>query len=183
LPVISGGTFSGPCSFTGAVHISGGTFNNTLSIQRANFQSDGIPPKITAGVFNGAVTFKTLGGEGSDNQYKWTTTEGIIGGTFNSTVHVNGSVIRGGTFYGLVTLNSFALDTACCFSTNGRPALIKGGTYSPAATVNLIKSNGVWIPDPATLPNDPGFAAGGGTYSPRLTLTGLPNILGAGLLL
>jgi hypothetical protein len=168
---ITGGTFNGAVSLTN-MQVTGGTFNNSFTLARE--YGDG-PSFINGGVFNGAVSFT---GKAEPNPALWNATEGIRGGTFNSTVAVRNTVIQGGTFYGLLTPYVPAIG-----ATRNGLTLIRGGTYSPAATVNLIKSNGLWIPDPATLPNDPGFAAGGGTFSPRLTLTGLPNILGAGLLL
>ena len=58
--------------------------------------------------------------------------------------------------------------------------IVTGGTWSPAATLAYNIPTGHL--STAALPVDPGLAYGGGTYTPVLSVSGLPDILGAGLL-
>ena len=62
------------------------------------------------------------------------------------------------------------------------PDYYAGGTYSPAITVTLTWSGNLPVLSYSSPPLDPGFAAGGGTFAPRYTFVGFPDILGTGLL-
>jgi hypothetical protein len=108
---------------------------------------------------------------------------GISGGNFSNTVNVEYSLnvsnsfaliplISGGNFTGLVTRTAPAGPHYYSLS------IIAGGTYSPTVSVPYQKPNSIVVAD---YPEDPGFQVGGGTFSPVITLTGLPDILGAGI--
>jgi hypothetical protein len=169
---IAGGTFSGTV-VVGNIKISGGTFNNSVTL------ANGAICIVTGGVFNGPVNLSVnvfLFADIGENR--------ITAGTFNSTTTINGLKITGGSFNGLFSAN--APSGLATSSQNQSLVLapitrIAGGTYSPVATVSIIKSGGVWTLDTSTIPTDPGFRRGGGTFSPIITLAGLPDILGAGL--
>lgn len=75
------------------------------------------------------------------------------------------SKITGGIFTGSVTREQ---PTASI----NKATAITGGSYTPTATVTV--SGGTVITDPQDLPNDPGFASGGGSYIPVITVTGFP---------
>jgi hypothetical protein len=170
---IAGGTFSGTV-VVGNIKISGGTFNNSVTL------ANGSICIVTGGIFNAAVNlavnaFIFTGSGSGENR--------LTGGTFNGTATINGLKITGGSFNGLFSANA---PSGAATLSNGTLALapftrIAGGTYSPVATVAIIKSGGVWTLDTSTIPTDPGFRRGGGTFSPIITLAGLPDILGAGL--
>jgi hypothetical protein len=124
---------------------------------------------IAAGNYSGNITINNAGGSVPATEF------GISGGSFSGDVvlqGINGSVsassllaeISGGTFTGTVTRSQFPYQNK-----------ITGGTYSPTATAT--QTDGIID----TVPEDPGFAAGGGTFSPQITITNLPDILGAGL--
>jgi hypothetical protein len=172
---IAGGTFSGTI-VVGHIKVSGGTFNGSVTV------SNGAICLIVGGVFNAAVNL-------SVNQFLYDDNFGenkITAGTFNGNATVNGLKITGGTFNGLFfTSAPTGLATRAAYpAPDVRLApitRIAGGTYSPVATVSIIKSGGVWTLDTSTIPTDPGFRCGGGTFSPIITLAGLPDILGAGL--
>jgi hypothetical protein len=64
---------------------------------------------------------------------------------------------------------------------------VSGGTYSPSGSVafTTLISGGLCTYSHGSCSSDPGFASHGGTYSPIVTVTGIPiqtDILGAGLL-
>lgn len=92
----------------------------------------------------------------------------ILGGTFTDSSQVNlGQVwVNSGQFNGTVRRNN-----------SGE---IYGGNYSPVGTVAFSYPTGITT---NSIPPDPGFgsSSSGGTYTPRLSITGLPGILGAGL--
>ena len=102
---------------------------------------------------------------------------GISGGSFSGAVSLNYAVttfyypsipaISGGTFTGTVTRLPAKFGVGNGVNT---PAynVISGGTYLPTATCAL---SGSVLVD-TNLPNDPGFAAAGGTYSPIINVTG-----------
>ena len=161
-PQISTGSYSGTVTFGlyggapsayGSI-ISGGTFTGSLVI--------------------GAATL--IGGSGSYYGIN------ITGGTFNCPVSLaNGSSysapwckISGGTFTG-----NFSVGTTTGTGYIGAFA-IAGGTYAPTASFTVNVKTGAIVS--GSMPHDPGFLAGGGTYSPNFTITNLPGILGAGLL-
>lgn len=92
----------------------------------------------------------------------------VLGGTFTDSTQVQfaQSFVHGGTFYGNVQKNN--------------SSTIYSGNYSPVGTVAFSYPNGVAS---NSIPPDPGFGASnsGGTFTPRLSVVGLPGILGAGL--
>ena len=102
----------------------------------------------------------------------------IAGGTFSGEINnipVNAPslavTIEAGDFTGFFS-HAFQLKVGSTGS-----VIITGGTFTPAANImvtgNVVNYSGI--------PADPGFALGGGTYAPVLTITNLPDILGAGL--
>jgi hypothetical protein len=115
---------------------------------------------IKAGNYSGTVTMPAIAGD-------TVPVVEITGGTFSGDVIIeNGTIsaagtgptIAGGTFTGTVTR----------LFNNGISA-ITGGIYSPTATVTLNASGQVV---PTDIPNDPGFAQGGGTFAPILNVSG-----------
>ena len=163
---LAGGTFNGTVTCQ-VLKISGGSFAAAVTLTLG--QVEAFQSQITGGTFNAAVLI-----EGSSPSVYYGDCL-ISAGTFNATVNLKGAKVTGGTFYGAVSSNMPFPAGADAYTR------IAGGTYMPLATVALIKSAGAWTLDPATLPLDPGFKQGGGTFAPRFTLTGLPDILGAGL--
>lgn len=91
----------------------------------------------------------------------------ISGGTYSGAVTFGaasgfpGPIITGGTFTGSVAL--------LAGGSYVRGTTITGGTYSPTATLALTAGGAL---NPAGFPNDPGFAAGGATFSPTVNITG-----------
>ena len=121
---------------------------------------------IDAGNYSGAVNVNLYNGQ--SGQY---VSPAILGGTYSGAVTLSGTGwIGGGTFTGSVSRSASA----------GVPVgKITGGTYSPSATIPLLKPQNTVN---SGYPNDPGFAAGGGTFSPYVVITGVgSDILGAGL--
>ena len=116
---------------------------------------------LSAGSYSGAITVNAVNNA----------PPAIIGGTYSGIVALtNTGWISGGSFTG--TVNRAA-------SAGVLIGKITGGTYSP--TVNVPYSS---FPSSSQnyYPNDPGFLAGGGTFSPNVTITGVgSDILGAGL--
>ncbi len=181
---IAGGTFTSTLNFTDKIKISGSpVFNGPVAITTNLMLVGGSP------VFNAAVTLNQNalavrlddGYSGNGASYEG----GISGGTFNAATTANGIKITGTpAFNAPLTVNTPG-GTASVNSNNtliyGSLTRIAGGTYTPPATVRLIKSGGFWTLDTSTLPKDPGFKQGGGTFAPIITLAGLPDILGAGL--
>ena len=92
----------------------------------------------------------------------------ILGGTFtdSSQVSLGQAFVHSGQFNGIVRRNN--------------SGAIYGGNYLPVGTVAFSYPSGITT---NSIPPDPGFgsSSSGGTYTPRLTVTGLPGILGAGL--
>lgn len=86
--------------------------------------------------------------------------------------------IQGGNFYG--TFNKYVYNTAIISGaadniTGLVPYIINGGTFSPAVTINYANPTGtVW-------PFNPGFGNNSSVFSPIITVTGYPNILGMGI--
>ncbi|OYW74634.1 MAG: hypothetical protein B7Z37_16930 [Verrucomicrobia bacterium 12-59-8] len=178
---LAGGTFNGTVGCR-VLKISGGTFASAVSMS-ASFAQSGAQNQITGGTFNAAVVIEGLS-VGTEYGSLKLPDSLISAGTFNSTVNVKGAKVTGGTFYGAVTSNMpFPVGDKEGTAQEGSyvHTRIAGGTYMPLATVALTKSGGAWTLDTTTLPLDPGFKQGGGTFAPRITLTGLPDILGAGL--
>lgn len=174
---LAGGTFNGTVSCV-VLKISGGTFASDVSMT-ISFTQSSTQNQITGGTFNAPVVI-----EGKAPSLGTLPDSLISAGIFNSTVNLKGAKVTGGTFYGAVTSNMpFPAGSTEGLGVEGSyvHTRIAGGTYLPLATVTLIKSGGAWTLDPDTLPPDPGFKQGGGTFAPRITLTGLPDILGAGL--
>lgn len=163
-PILSliGDTYG--CNFT----ISTGSFSGSINVGRGC--------TITAGTFTGVITMGTYTGIG--NYYGGGT---ISGGTFSNTVTmpnlpastqylVSLPTISGGTFTGLVVRANPNIYTN----------KISGGTYSVSQTVTYNTTTKLFT----NFPVDPGFAVGGGTFSPIVTISNLPSggtsILGAG---
>jgi hypothetical protein len=147
-------------------------------------------PVLGAGTYSGTITigqssslnYPISGGPNTGADF------GISGGNYSGTVHLeypletlsglsNTSLyciptISGGTFSGNVTRLQITLPD---WWTVNR---ITGGIFAPAVNIPYQSPNSIVVAD---LPTDPGFAIGGGSYAPVVTLTGLPDILGAGL--
>ena len=101
-------------------------------------------------------------------------TTGSYSGTITIRVRFGSAAfaITGGTYTGTVIRPAT--------NTVGSPNLgmISGGTYKPTGTISVSGKKFT-----GTLPTDPGFAAANGTFSlENVTMTGYPDILGAGLL-
>jgi hypothetical protein len=128
---------------------------------------------ISAGTFNGACSFSSTLISGSptfNTDISFTGTSNISGGTFGAhTMTANSCSVQisGGTF----GTEIFARVGSGGFQ-------ITGGTYSPVSTVTVNASTGLLVT--TNLPKDPGFALGG-TYTPVLTVSNIPGVLGAGL--
>jgi len=175
---LSGGIFNGAVTCQ-VLRISSGTFAAAVTLVGGGTSTQN---QITGGTFNAPVVIE--GKAASANSGSIRLPDSLISaGTFNATVNLKGAKVTGGTFYSTVTSNMpFPVgDYEGSYEGNYVHTRIAGGTYMPLATVALIKSGGAWTLDPDTLPLDPGFKQGGGTFSPRFTLTGLPDNLGAGL--
>jgi hypothetical protein len=121
-----------------------------------------MPTFIQAGLYSGTVTVNRSGSIVAGY--------GIKGGSFTGTVALQGGTlstplaqISGGTFTGTVTRNNNSLPSTRASN------IITGGTYSPTGTVHMA---GGTITDPQNIPTDPGFAQGGGTFAPILTVLG-----------
>lgn len=179
---LAGGTFNNTVTCQ-VLKISGGTFASAVTLTTYQYSQSITQNQITGGTFNAAVVIEGRSNSVENACLKLPDSL-ISAGTFNSTVNVKGAKVTGGTFYGTVTSNMpfpAGDKEGGGQEDNYVHTRIAGGTYMPLATVALIKSGGAWTLDPDTLPLDPGFKQGGGTFSPRFTLTGLPDILGAGL--
>ena len=126
-----------------------------------------------AGVFSSATNPVIIAGNnytGTINISIGTISYSILDtGVYPGTINLSSSgVISRGTFTGTVIRPATA----------GIPAgAITGGTYSPSATIALGSGHTL----NSGYPNDPGFLVGGGTFSPNVLITGVSDILGAGL--
>ena len=168
---------TGPANWAGPVDWAGseclleaGTFSGTITIDLPNAPGSGVSVGINGGTYTGTIDIPYVNsmGVGSGNT-------GIFSGTFSSasTVSLTGAGstptgkvgIFGGTFQGTVTRS-------------GTTNIISGGTYEPAWNPAFVSPNSLNV---STIPTDPGFAQGGGTFAPRVTISGLPDILGAGM--
>lgn len=130
---------------------------------------------ISAGTYSGTVTAGTYPGSGYVTTASAVQTYGLAGGTYTGTVNLgvgqsaNSNAIycypkiSGGIFLGKVNRSVYL--------TNARDNAISGGTYSPVASCALGAGN---ILSDVNLPVDPGFAIGGGVFSPVITVTGVP---------
>lgn len=88
--------------------------------------------------------------------------------------YYHGSItISGGVFTGNISINKSLINTLS----------ITGGSYSPpAVTTPSVRSGNSMTFSSAALPIDPGFAKGGGTFTPTVLLAGTSNeIIGGGL--
>jgi hypothetical protein len=132
---------------------------------------------IHTGSYSGTVTINCHAGN-LDFGYS-----GISGGTFSGTVILDGQTvpadpesdetyqacaITGGTFTGTVTRKVAAGTAGDQVIMN----MITGGTYSPTASCALKTGN---VLDDTHLPVDPGFAEGGGSFTPIINVTGVPS--------
>ena len=176
IPYSAGGSYAlahvtiNSSSSTGTVVLSSGTFNGTVV-------GGGNRLFINGGTFNNTVklystftsSFPDTGDGGQISIVLVSDT--IKNGTFNNTVTLNGGVILGGTFNGTVSRSIGSV-------TSPNLGNIFGGTYSPAGTVTISGSV------VTGMPIDPGFVVAGGSFTPRLTVSGGGggNIIGAGLL-
>lgn len=164
------GGYSGSITIFQNCTIAAGTYSGVISVFSGT--PIGTPyVAISGGNFSGNLANQQLQASGY-------TAGSISGGTFTGNFTLGGSAssycgsISGGTFTGTI-----AMDTAHKY--NG---LITGGTYSPTYNIAVkISSNMVVPATPAAVSKDPGFWAYG-TYSPVITFTGFPDILGMGLL-
>jgi len=153
------GTYSGPIGWNSAADYGGGYVT------------------LNAGTYSGAISLNI------NNYYQF---GGIGGGTYSGAVTLsNAGWISGGTFTGTVTracgttVPTGPGNVIWYFSTGIPVGRITGGTYSPSATIALTKPLNTVN---SGYPNDPGFAAGGGVFSPNVVITGVgSDILGAGL--
>ncbi len=150
--------------WTGPFTINGKRFVGSLPYPHALGE-------VAAGTYTGNVTMLTLAtGLGTFAQAT------ISGGTFGAVISSNGTqgnhIISAGTFTG-----SFTVGTV------GNKFNISGGTFTPAGPIAFTYSQGTgkWVA--SSWVSDPGFAFAGGTFNfSSILLTGLPDILGAGLL-
>ena len=181
--VIRGGTWDGAVTDNGASGISGGTFNGTFTTSSlvsgtatgpartllvTNFSGstalNGVivnyGMRVAAGssvVISGVIKQpKSLPSTGWTNGVN---SNGVYSGVINSTTFVG--YFQGGTYQPKVT---------CTLSWSGN---------APALTWTDANGNSYGGNCPAF---DPGFALGGGTFSPQITYVGFPDIIGAGLL-
>jgi hypothetical protein len=165
--------------------IAAGSYSGTVTCAYQIIPSWNFGASITGGTFSGSVTLgptsMVSGGVGIFIAYF----NCISGGTFNCPVNFQGGCISGGTFNKPVTvripqprLNGtseefyYATYDTCNFF---------GGTYNLPITRTLTWVGNQPVVTDSTPDFDPGFAAGGGTYSPVITYVGFPDILGAGL--
>jgi hypothetical protein len=161
--IISGGTFTGnnslSCNYGG--NISGSpTFSGTttfVSGVTVNYVIGGTPTFTNNVYFSTGVVTITGGTFGSGSPVNLYTTDA------SSTVKIQGGTFGTDSFFNTVAGGGFQ---------------ITGGTWTPAATVTVNASTGRLVT--TNLPKDPGFALGG-TYSPVITVSNIPQILGAGL--
>ena len=159
---ITGGTFTGNNTFRSFNNISGSpTFSGTTTF-------NGGDPVSSGGIISGTPTF-------SNNVTVSAGTITINAGTFGTGTPINFTItgasatvlIKSGT-YNKVT---FAKTAAGTFT-------VTGGTWTPTATVSVNASNSLLVT--TNLPKDPGFALGA-TYTPTITVSNVPGILGSGL--
>jgi hypothetical protein len=160
--LIAGGTFTGNNSFRDYNKISGSpTFSGTTTFTAGY-------PLYDGGIVEGTPTF-------SNNVVVSAGTITINAGTFGTGTPINFTItgalatvlVKGGT-YNKVT---FAKTAAGTFT-------VTGGTWTPAATVSVNASNSLLVT--TNLPKDPGFALSA-TYTPTITVSNVPGILGSGL--
>jgi hypothetical protein len=153
------GGFSGPIEFYQGnaalpssntfIAIAAGSYSGNLTLGAA--PSASAPPNtsqlpgITGGSYSGTVALTIPGGGALASA-----TIGISGGTFT------GKVTRPAPPTGPTALHTF----------------ITGGTYKPSASCALGPGD---VLEDANLPEDPGFAVGGGTFAPIITVTNLPS--------
>ena len=180
------GGWAGPISWdtTNGVNpscqIDAGNYSGTVTIapQSVNGVSATLQSGITGGNFSGTVNLTGNSGNGSASKFQ----AGIFGGNFSGTVNLTGGDsaipsntcgygIFGGTFTGTVTRTQVQ-------TIGDKINYITGGTYEPTCSLAFESPDSV---NPKGLPTDPGFALGGGSFAPVITLTGLPDILGTGL--
>lgn len=177
--IISSGTYSGTVLITSG-RITGGTFSGAVTNTSGG--------QIYGGTFTGSVTASktsngSIGGSGIIN---WDLPY-MHGGTFNCPVSLNGAIVDGGTFNGIITASLIQPRSQAGpnlmeqnYGDAPAPNWFFGGTYSPPGTLTLTWSGNQ--PHVSGFVSDPGFAAGGGTFSPVYTYVGFSDILGAGLL-
>ena len=147
------GVFAGTLTFglgnpNGRVTLEKGNYSGNVLISYANYGANRIAPSITGGTYSGNVILENLG---------W-----IAGGLFTK------SVTRScGT-----TVPSFPFTITWPTSTGIPTGRITGGTYSPIVSIPYSS-----FPNNTQnyYPTDPGFAIGGGVFSPTVNLTGLPS--------
>jgi len=196
---INGGTFNSAVTVNtlATLNVSGGTFN--VSITNAAGSSTSMSSTFTvtgSPVFNCAIPSNFATYSISGGTYDRDLTLGLTSPTsgnrcivgfnagfsssrnvtvnlkrfnvFNSTLN-----ITGGTFTGLITVNTIA----------GSIIAISGGSYSPpAVTTPSVRSGNSMTFTSATIPTDWGFAKAGGTFNPTVLLAGTSNeIIGGGL--
>ncbi len=147
---------------------------------------------ILSGIFTGEAMNNisgTLGG-GTFSGNALTNSGVIAGGTFSGAGLINFGTINGGTFTGSsLTNDATGGISAGTFTGDGltNAGIITGGTYAPNGTVAFadLIVDGVCTYATGSVSADPGFVAGGGTYAPVITVTGIPvasDILGTGML-
>jgi hypothetical protein len=190
-------------SFGGNIIIGQRASLNTNTIWNGNIsfaETNGYPDspglgtlKITAGTFNGNINtrfLRTIINNGTPFLIVYLLY--ITGGTFNGGITGNGLYITGGLFNGLITLgptSGFGADeSSASLASEYRMSItyahattaksinnwFKGGTYSPASTASFQWNGSRWTISGVT--PDVGFAAGGGTFSPRITVPPLNGL-------
>jgi hypothetical protein len=104
-------------------------------------------------------------------------------GTFNLKAQYVPPWVAGGSFTGLFnrlpTLVTAPATPGYNVVSVDQTNIVTGGTWSPVATLAYSIATGHL--STVALPVDPGLAYGGGTYAPTLSVSGLPDILGAGM--
>jgi hypothetical protein len=192
---VPGGTWTGPVRVTSG-YIDGGSFTDVVLdggyITSGSFSGKFLLRQgwITGGTFSVNLMYDPysayytlvsggtlLGVDRVANEY-YTHAVIISGGTWTGTVELGPKcIISGGTFTGTVIGNrTTAIEYG--FNTEIGPQF-RGGTYSPTVStpISIQRVGGVWKPVTASLPVDPGFAAGGGVFDPVITVAGVPSVL------
>ena len=153
--------------------------------------------KITAGVWNGEINISNLAWYSTNNNAQFHYCS-ITGGTFNGPMIGSAWRITGGVFNGVFSLNHNTTPASTQHSGSEQyfsvyaaaqqnPYTVSpyswfvGGTYSPTAIITFSYANGKWTPSSNIV--DPGFAAGGGTYSPNITYVFPPTTINGNTIL
>lgn len=158
--------FNGPISWlntsgnvnqcANAITLTGGKFSGTITIGPvySNGVAAGTPSLMKYGI-DGATCSGTVSVVGLDPTASVSGGPSIFGnyGKFG---------IFSGTFTGSVT------------RTTGNWNIISGGTYTPSPASNCALLGPPYVLSDTGLPVDPGFAVGGGTFSPVINVTGVP---------